>query len=413
MANTRITEKIEYKTDVITCYDGHEQRIKTRQIPRYSVSYDYDAMNAYQAQWLRGMSRMRQTDLWYIPMWHKPVYLREDFIAHGKALYIDNEYMYNLHECEWIEIFVMDDFEQSGINIVRAVHSYSDGIITLKKKIDRNLNMKNTFIYPLFQMSTQSGENMRYIYSNGNNMTLNFEKILKESKVQIPYKYREEYDTDIKGYNSFGLPETYNGKEVFLNRPKWCEDDDHSLTVERNIEKMDNETGSFVYDLKNTYSYDYHSTILLLNGQKMINNLKKFFLRMQGKFKSFYMPSWVNDFQVDRDIVRGNNFIYTRFNNIYKYYIGNGRKKAIVIFTKDMHSYIYEISAYSYELIGDKQYGKLILSSPITDSIDKNMVLMVSYFNLVRLDDDSLKIDYESNIVATTTLVTKEVDDNI
>ena len=145
MANTRITEKIEYLTDIITAYDGSEQRIKLRQLPRYSYSYDYDAMNEYQAQWLRGQTRMRQSDLWYIPMWHSPAYLSEDFVEHGKLLHIDSDYMYNFRNCDYIEIFFGDDFKQLS-NIVREVHSYVDGGIRLKKKIDQRLFTENTFI---------------------------------------------------------------------------------------------------------------------------------------------------------------------------------------------------------------------------------------------------------------------------
>ena len=91
MADTKITERYEFKTDIITAWDGHEQRIKTRQLPRHFLTYDYSAMNAYQAQWLKGMNRIRQSDLYYIPMWHNPAYLAEVFVANGKALYIEKE----------------------------------------------------------------------------------------------------------------------------------------------------------------------------------------------------------------------------------------------------------------------------------------------------------------------------------
>ena len=103
MSGKSITEKYEYKTDIITSYDGHEQRIKTRQFPRRFLSYDYPAMDCLEAQWLRGLGRMRQSDTWYIPMWQSPGYLRDDFIG-GKGLYIRFEDMYNFRDCEWIEI---------------------------------------------------------------------------------------------------------------------------------------------------------------------------------------------------------------------------------------------------------------------------------------------------------------------
>ena len=172
MAETRITESFEFKTDVITAYDGSEQRIKTRQIPRHSLSFDYDAMNLFQAQWLRGMSRIPQSDLWYVPLWCRPGYLREDFIIHGKSLYINTDYTYNFEGCEWIEIFVKDDYLQSGINLVCRVDHFSDGIITLRKKIDRPLLVKNTWIFPLFKFSVKPSTSMNYVYSNGTAVTL-------------------------------------------------------------------------------------------------------------------------------------------------------------------------------------------------------------------------------------------------
>ena len=81
------------------------------------------------------------------------------------------------------------------------------------------------------------------------------------------------------------------------------------------------------------------------------------------------------------------------------------------MFTKKLESYIYEIASYSYEKIGEETYGKLILTSKLGVSIPKEDILMVSYFNLVRLDSDELVINYENNLVANTTIVTKEVDD--
>ena len=87
------------------------------------------------------------------------------------------------------------------------------------------------------------------------------------------------------------------------------------------------------------------------------------------------------------------------------------RKKAIIIFTKKWESYILEIMSYTTEEILGKTYGKLILTSNVPRPISVDEVLMVSYFNLVRLDSDNLKLDYESNTAATVDLAMKEVDD--
>ena len=135
---------------------------------------------------------------------------------------------------------------------------------------------------------------------------------------------------------------------------------------------------------------------------------------MCGRYKAFYMPTWANDFEITRDIVAGRNAIYTDFKSLYKFYLGNGTKKYIVIFTKDWKSYIYPIMSYSYETLtvsgSTVRYGKLILQETITKSLKVDEILMCSYFNLVRFDDDTLTLDYESNICARVNITVKEID---
>lgn len=411
MAGTRITESFEFKTDVITAYDGSEQRIKTRQIPRHSLSFDYDAMNLFQAQWLRGMSRIPQSDLWYVPLWCRPGYLREDFIVHGKALYINTDYTYNFEGCEWIEIFVEDDFLQSGVNIVCRVDRFSDGMILLRKKIDRPLLAKKTWIFPLFKFSVKPSTSMNYVYSNGTAVTLNFEDLLLEPSIHVPYKYRNEYDIDIEKFNQWNMPSDIDGVEVLLNSPQWLDDGSMRLQVDRNINRLDAETGVFIYDMKNYSTYDVHSMDIYLCGVKMINNMIKFFTRRGGKYQSFYCPTYVNDFELVLDVLPTGNTLYTKYTHLYKFYANNSRKKKLIVFTKDWHSYIYDIMAYSHEVIGGIDYGKLVLSQTVGTLLTKDNVLMISYFNRVRFDNDTLVLNYESNTVANTTLVMREVDD--
>ena len=181
--------------------------------------------------------------------------------------------------------------------------------------------------------------------------------------------------------------------------------------VSKNVNKLDNDTGVFKNDLKNTSSYDTHEITVLLRNKRMINNIIKFFTKVKGQFKSFYCPSWANDFNLAKSIKKGSNYIYTDLSEMYRYYMENGRNKKIVVFTNDWKSYIFDISAYTYEKVEDKKYGKLLLGSASPINIPLKNVRMVSFFNLVRFDSDEMQINYESNIAATVQLSMKEVDD--
>lgn len=411
----KITEKYEFKTDIITSYDGTEQRIKLRQYPRHFLTYDYSAMNLYQAQYLRGCMRLNQSMMLYIPMWHKPAYLSENFVADGYALKIDNKYLYNFDECEYITIHLLDDVTDIfGENITREVNKYTETEIELKGRIRKRLEAENTFIYPLRRCVLQPTMGASYVWGNGTEVALSFEDLNVKSKIHLPYSFRYEYEKIDEQYNRWSLPEKYNDKEVFFVEPTWKEDEDNQLGVTKNTFRMDNETGIFVYDLKNNHSYDTHSYAMIFETQPKINNLIKFFKRMCGRYKTFYMPTWANDFQITRDISSGQNAIYTDFKRMYKFYLNNGTKKSIVIFTKDWKSYIYPILSYTYETLTNgpevTKYGKLLLQQPIDRNFLASDILMCSYFNLVRFDDDTLTLDYESNIVARVTLTVKEVD---
>ena len=414
--STKITEKYSFNTDIITSYDGHEQRLKTRQYPRRLVSYDYDAMAPEEAQWLRAQLRMRQSDTVYVPMWHRPVRLASNFYG-GKFLYIDQRDFFGLYGAEAVEIFHYDDvMGAKDINVQKKIaeYDYTSSSITLKTNLDRQLNRFNTWIYPLVKCNTQPTDNFNYVFSNGASVVMNFEDVLYDSGIPLPTEVVLGYDYEnITQFNRFKLPEKYLDKDVLLNNPQWDIDDTSILSITKNVERVDNTSGIFKYDLKNSMSYDSHKFIFLLRNRVMIDNIIKFFKNHAGMYKSFWCPSWVNDFNVIRDIVSGTNEILVSLSTLHMYYINNNRKKRIVIFTNDWESYIYEISGYSQfiEQSTGIRYGKVSLSSSIEKGIPLSNLRMISYFNLVRFDSDELQIDYESDEVATVNVVVKEVDD--
>ena len=414
MSGSNITEKYEYKTDIITSYDGHEQRIKTRQEPRRFFSYNYDAMNMYQAQWLRGLGRMRQSDTYYIPMWQAPIYLSQPHYG-GKALYVQKEYLYNLRDCQYIELFVTDDVNQGGINLVNQIVDVQETesdiwLLGLKLPIKRHLNPKNTWIFPLRNCSIQPSSSLSYMFSNGTSMTHNFEDLLQKP-VNLVLPSKIVADADYEGKNRWNLPKYIDSKEVLQIEPTWADDESVKLSMDKNVSRLDNETGIFVYDLKNVKSYDIHTYQYILLNQEMIHNMIRFFRRIGGMWKSFYYPTWVNDLQVVEDIKANDNYIIVGWNKISQYYVNNRRSKKIVIFTKDWKSYIFDVVTYSDIKIGDNTYGKVVLSKSTAIDLNKENILMVSYLNLVRLDHDDLQLNYETNVVANTTLTMKEVDD--
>ena len=408
MADTQITEKLSFQTDIIQSYSGKEQRIKVRQYPRKFYTYNYDAMDKFQAQWLRAILRIPQNEIYYIPMWQDVIHLTEDYY-NGSALYVEEETMYNLYGCDMIEVFKHDDLMAGNVNVVRQVKRYSNGIIALVKRVGQNLNYKNTNIFPLKPCRVQSPFELNYVYSNGTSTSANFEEIMEKPTVNIPYNYISDYQED-EYFNRHNLPQYFNNREILTYTPQWIDDDSVSLSINKNVERLDNNTGIVQFDMLNTKSYDTHTMNLYLMSRKMINNCKRFFYKVCGRYKSFYAPTWVNDIELYGDIIRGDIYFMSEF-VFSSYYKNNTRIKNIVIFTRDMQSYIYTISRYENKTIDNKTYSKIYLTEALRESIKHDDVLMISYLNLVRLDSDDLELNYETDGCCQVTLSMKEVDD--
>lgn len=408
MAETRITEKYEFKTDIISSYSGYEQRIKTRQIPRHYVSYDYSAMDEFQAQWLRSIIRYKQNGTLFIPMWQNMMNVRETYPKGYKAIYTDTCNMFSLRNVDVLLFFSKDSIK--GENEAYQINMIDNsGAIGLKQALLTDKIPGADFAVPMIRCAIQPADGLNYLYSNGSEVALNFEDILYQTTVYFPERFSIDSDESYLDRNERNLPVTHNGYEVLLETPSWIEDNSMTLGMTKNSTKLDNDTGRFYYDLKSPSVTDVIGVNFLLDKKEQINNMIRFFHRRSGMLQAFYYPSWVNDIEPYSNLIVGQNFFYTDFDLFSKYYNAETRKKKIVVFTKDYKAHILDIVAYAHETVGDRKLGKILLSSPIESTIMKDNIDMISYLNLVRFNDDSLKIDYETTSIASIDISLKEV----
>lgn len=405
----QLSETVSYLTDIITSYNGREQRLKIRQDPRYTYTYKYDAMNKYDAHWMKYLVRKNFSDIFYVPLWHKIIKLADNYIGSG-ALYIDNANMYNLYRCDTIEVFSKDDPLEKNYNIYRNVKRYADGVIGLNSRINKNLDKRNTWIFPLRPCYTDTGTSFSYVYHEGATAEITFKDAMDYPSVSIPdlvinYYQKSQY------FNKYNFPEYYNNKNVFLFSPQWIDDNDQVLVVNNNMTVMDTTTGIIQYDMKNAKSYDTHNMKIYFMDIETISNMYRFFNRVCGRHKSFYMPTWVNDIEIEYDVKAEDKYIVSYF-NIPTFLENSTRRKRIVIMTKDYKSYIFKIVGFEAFEDGDRTSYKIKLDGHKFVNLKKSEIEMCCFFNLVRLDSDDMTMEYCTDIAASTQLSFVEVDDD-
>ena len=93
----------------------------------------------------------------------------------------------------------------------------------------------------------------------------------------------------------------------------------------------------------------------------------------------------------------------------WKYYAKSKRRRTIVIFYLNGTCEILKIAGYSIDDTG--KYGKIYLENPLTHSLLKKQVAMISFFCRYRFGNDALTIDHDTLEISTMDLNFVEVDE--
>lgn len=399
-----IVEKIEFLTQLHKSYDLTEQRAALRVRPRRAVSYDYTGMNSKQSQYLRALAYSQQTQVLKFPMWHVAGALTQKIYLGDPLVYIDKNRLWGYRGAYDVMLWRGDEY---GGTVYPINNLANDGSIMLGKQVSSNWDAISTTVCPLIHGVLTNEDSYQNQTSHYTDMALNVELIGEANGAELPLGYTEDKDevdnTDTFYGANFG--KTYNNAELWLQRPNWADEMGGKFT--RNAYRLDNKSGYFAYDLRGNEPTETKDINLLMTSREQINNLQRFFCRCKGRLKSFYAPTWLQDFDLHDNAMSGSNFLLVKFPLYWKYFSNIQRRKKIVVFFKDGTAKIINVAAYSTDETGE--IGKVWLDSTLRTDIMKNNVQLISFLCRYRFDDDLLTIDYKTPSVAEMTQTLAEV----
>lgn len=403
MAEQRIQETIEYLTQILTGWDGTEQRMALRTEPRRKVSFRYTGMTAKQSTFLRSLSNCLVTNKIEMYMWQHARLLPHDATAGEQALVqLDARDMWGYRDCSGF--MITKAFGESEKHELVSIDA--TGLLTASDKFTIGYEAGSVTVVPMFYGILDQEDSYTDASSNVADMCINVEVMPSAADVAIP-QYVNEYN-----YPKLSFPEStnadkkYKEHELFLMPPSWAQE--LSTSYSKNVNRLDNETGYFRVDVKSktttmTRSYNYVTT-----SKDQIQFLERFFYRCRGQWKSFYMPTWTNDIQLKVDARKGAKELYGRFQYYYNFFDGNKRRRTIIIFFYDGTIDIIELAGFA--LSDNHDRCKIFLKSNLTRALKRNDIRMISFLCLVRHNSDTMTIDYETHESASVTFEVTEVD---
>lgn len=404
MANT-ISETLEYKTQIHTAWDGAEQRLALRQYPRRSVSYDYYGLTASQSQYLRALCYAKQNTRIEIPLWHACCRLTETAYANFSHIKIATVDLWPFRGCSGVEFWHND--QQGGERyFLNAL--YGDGNLKLTEILESDYPIKTTAVYPVAYGYLQPEDKYTFYTASHTLMQLNVELLDDYALTSLPAALSE------KNYEPWGaktpyqtaLPASYQGIEIFPPAPSWT--GDLAANFSRRANKLDNESGLVKYDLKSIGSSENKEIEYVLSTKADINNFQRFFCKCKGRWKSFYAPTWLSDLVLTENAPKGQTYLLVQWPLYWQYYAKMSRRKVAVVFLKNGKTKILPLAGYSTDSSGE--HGKVYLDNPLTETLQKADVAMISYLCRYRFDTDILTTDYDTTGIATVATTFTEVN---
>lgn len=400
-----ISEELEFMTQIHTSWNNTEQRAALRCYPRRNVTYEYIGIEDEQSQYLRALSYAQQNTQIEVPLWHAAYKIPYTIYKDSYDITIPTNLLWQYRGAQKI-IFWISDKKNGLKHAIKAF--YADGNIKLTKPLLNKYSPNYIHVMP-YTTSILSQQN-KFSSSDSlhSSMELEYELIQNYTTIPIPESFNEFHYEPCDEFSRWINPKqtNYNNLEIFMAAPDWTSD--ISVDYKRNANRLDNNYGYFRFDIKSANPTETKELPYTAITREEINNIQRFFCRCKGMLKAFYAPTWLSDLELVEDAKKGQNYLIVKFPYYWKYYTTGDRRKTIIAFTKTGAPIIIKIAAYTIDDTGVN--GKVMLEAPLTSSLIKKDILMLSYLCKYRFNSDSLVTNYETQEIATFKLPFMEVD---
>jgi len=352
------SEELQFSTDILKSWDG-EQRIALRKAPRELITYNYTKTS--QISLLRTLLREWVHRTWGVPIWFEaePV---SDIVAGAKVIYCDTS---NASFMQGGYAFLWENDSKNEILEISAV--YTDRI-ELTNPVANNYT--KAYVMPM-----KSG-----IMSNG----VQFKRSGNDS-VSFSATFIIIGDVDY-AENSFPV---YSNYPVLDTRVIVGNMDE---VLRRPVELIDNGQGLIVVEQVSNKIYNKRTIGTVAKGKDEVWQWKKMLHYLKGRQKAFWLPSFSKDIKIKNTITAGStgaNIEYIGLSNFGTFPIATRLqlRNGTVLYFK----ITYATKVEDGEVIS--------LDTAPTQDITADDIVMWSFMDLVRLDADSIKLEYKNRVM--------------
>lgn len=371
-----ITERLEWLTEVLESYDGTEQRIRLRQIPRRSFEYRF-LLEGLDVRVLEHLLFAWGARIYALPVWTDVSILAGEAAVGSTTLTVQNVANSDYH-ADGLAVLWRSNTQHEAVEIL----SITGDTLTLKLPLSRSWP-SGTRVFPA-RLARIEGE-----------------VALARPTDTIAIgrcRFRVE---DVTAPAAVDYGPAYRDYLVFDWRP------DRSVDIEdkwrRKVAVIDYGTGLATFDDQSGKPIIGRTLTWLLSDRSKVSAFRGWLAARAGRAYPCWLPTFESDLEVVHTVAATDTGIIVRNVGYARFVAANPLRRDLRIITTA--GTFYRRITGANEISDDEEL--LSLDVPLGVTLQPQQFLQVSYLELSRLDQDVIEIHWETDSIARVQLSTR------
>ena len=365
-----ITERMEWLTDVLTAYDGTEQRVRLRSNARRVIEYAF-AVEGNDARLLEALTFGWGGRLYCLPVWWEADFLPSGIAAGATSVTVTDA--------------ALKDYRADGLVVFLRDSEFHEAV-EIKSVVDNTINLK----LPLansFPPGTRVAPAVLARLAGETQYTHITDRI-------VTGRGRFEVDGSVDRAPAEIGP-IWEGHAVLDERPDRSNDVDE--TWARTLDILDNLTGIVMMDDTSGSPIIRRSYTWTLAGRDAIDRWKRWAAARAGRANALWLPTFADDIALTRPVDKNDTTMRVR-NTLSSRYVGAHPLRAAVRIELNTGRVFHRRVTGIAELSADTEV--ITIDSALRVVVSPADVRRIMWMGLARLDTDALEIHYITDSIA-------------
>jgi hypothetical protein len=368
-------ERMGWLTDVMTAYDGTEQRVRLRNNPRREFEWQY-TLRGNDLNRLDALLWGWQSRVYAMPLWMDARFLSASLAAGSLSVPLATQYL------GYVAGGLVILWQNGGTFEAIEVASVSPGGVTPSTPT-QNSWPSGTMVMPARLARLPAAVSISRV---------------TDTVGQTMISFAIEPGLGRGGLGSWAPPD-YQGYDVLTTLPN--RKDAQNVEVLRSFERIDFETGAVSAVTRVDHPQIGTPFGWLLQGRAAIAAFLAFLEARVGRWTPFWAPTFQNDIELTRPILPADTQIGVKDAGYERYYDGHPLRRDLAFMLPDRSWLFRRITSVTPGNAGEEL---LALDAPLGVAVPITGLPLVSFMNLCRLDHDQVDLAWVSDSVATVSV---------